>query len=72
MISEDLIKWLLKGDVSIQYQVNRDLLGNDSKKLQNKISEEGWGKRFLSFQNHDGHWGRGFYTPKWTSTHYTL
>ena len=66
MIENHLINWLLEGDV------NRDLLGKDCKTLQNKISKEGWGNRFLSKQNKNGHWGRGFYTPKWTSTHYTL
>ena len=30
------------------------------------------GRRFLRLQREDGHWGRGFYQPKWTSTHYTL
>ncbi|OGC38834.1 hypothetical protein A2Y85_05305 [candidate division WOR-3 bacterium RBG_13_43_14] len=69
------IEWLLKGDVSIQHQVHRDLLRSDAKillKLQNKIAKQGWGARFLSKQRADGHWGRGFYQPKWTSTHYTL
>ncbi|HEY9114090.1 MAG TPA: hypothetical protein VIN10_05280 [Bacteroidales bacterium] len=42
------IAWLLEGDVAKQYQVHRDLLGNDRKDLQNRISSEGWGKHFLS------------------------
>lgn len=33
---------------------------------------EGWGEQFLSYRNMNGTWGRGFYQPKWTSTHYTL
>jgi len=72
---EQLIEWLLNGDVSIQYQVHRDLLKSDLKiqeKLQRRIEKEGWGREFLSKQREDGHWGNGFYDPKWTSTHYTL
>jgi len=66
------MKWLLSGDVSIQYQVHRDLLDSDKKQLRNRISNEGWGARFLRKRNKYGHWGRGFYMPKWTSTHYTI
>ena len=40
--------------------------------LQNKIAIEGWGAKYLSLQNKNGHWGKAFYQPKWTSTHYTL
>ncbi len=70
-----IIDWLLKGDVSIQYQVHRDLLCSSvakQKHLQKRIKTEGWGARFLKRQNDDGHWGMTFYQPKWTSTHYTL
>jgi hypothetical protein len=67
-----LINWLLEGDVSIQYQVQRDLLGVDNPNLQARIANEGWGARFLSFRKEDGHWGQRFYQPKWISTHYTL
>lgn len=72
MIKQQIIDWLLEGDVSIQYQVWRDLLGVDKKKLQDSISNEGWGHKFLSKRNSDGHWGDKFYQPKWISTHYTL
>jgi hypothetical protein len=72
MNEKQIIEWLLKGDVSIQYQVHRDLLGDDRKDLQAKIADEGWGKKFLSEQNSNGHWGDRFYQPKWISTHYTL
>lgn len=72
MIKQQIIDWLLEGDVSIQYQVWRDLLGVDKKKLQDRISNEGWGHKFLSKRNSDGHWGDKFYQPKWISTHYTL
>ena len=67
-----LINWLLAGDVSIQYQVHRDLLNNNKNHLRDRISEEGWGAIFLKKRNKEGYWGRGFYQPKWTSTHYTI
>lgn len=72
MSNAQLIDWLLEGDVSIQYQVWRDLLGVDNKKLQKKIAQEGWGQQFLSSRKAEGHWGDRFYQPKWISTHYTL
>lgn len=72
MNENQIIQWLLKGDVSIKYQVHRDLLGDDRDDLQDRIANEGWGKKFLSKRNSSGHWGDRFYQPKWTSTHYTL
>lgn len=72
MHTQPIIDWLLEGDVSIQYQVWRDVLGVDKKKLQGRIAREGWGQRFLSKRHTDGHWGDKFYQPKWISTHYTL
>lgn len=72
MNSQETINWLLQGDVSIQYQVYRDLLGVERKDLSNSIARKGWGARFLSKRKSDGHWGQKFYQPKWTSTHYTL
>lgn len=68
----DVVEWLLQGDVSIQYQVHRDLLGSEHQSLWQRIEKEGWGARFLSCRAENGHWGRGFYQPKWTSTHYSL
>jgi len=67
-----VIHWLLQGDVSVQYQVHRDLLDRDRKDLQDRIATEGWGRQFLSRRHPDGHWGDRFYQPKWKSTHYTL
>ncbi|WP_420577724.1 hypothetical protein [Ekhidna sp.] len=72
MNNQELIEWLLRGDVSIQYQVYRDLLDAERPDLRMRIATEGWGARFLSKRNTNGHWGKRFYEPKWTSTHYTL
>ena len=69
---DSTIGWLLEGDVSIQYQTHRDLLGEARTDLRSRVATEGWGSEFLRRRNADGSWGHGFYQPKWTSTHYTL
>jgi len=71
-MDKNIIKWLLKGDVAIQYQTHRDLLGSNRDDLRASISSQGWGARFLACQNQDRHWGEKFYQPKWISTHYTI
>ncbi len=72
MTPQQILQWLLESNVSIQYQVYRDLRGEERPDLQRRIATEGWGAEFLSRQNEDGHWGQSFYQPKWISTHYTL
>jgi len=72
MKQNEIIKWLLEGDVSIQYQVQRDLLDSEQPGLRKRIEREGWGADFLARRLENGHWGRKYYQPKWTSTHYTL
>jgi hypothetical protein len=71
-IDDQIISWLLMGDVSIQYQVQRDLLGSELPALRERIAAEGWGAQLLQRRQDNGHWGRGFYQPKWISTHYSL
>jgi hypothetical protein len=74
--NNNIINWLLNGDVSIQYQVKRDLLNTSKKELedlQRRIPHEGWCKKYLSRRDaKTGLWGGGVYSPKWISTHYTL
>lgn len=75
MTPNTVIDWLLKGDISVQYQVYRDLLKSKKSivdQLQQNIPQKGWGKKLLSNRNSNGMWGGGLYNPKWTSTHYTL
>ncbi len=72
MPDDSILQWLLDGDVSIQFQTHRDLLGNARPDLQGRIATEGWGAQLLQARQPNGHWGRGFYQPKWISTHYTL
>ena len=69
---DSVVRWLLAGDVAIQYQVWRDLLGEDRRDIQSRIDKEGWGAALLARRHSDGTWGSGFYQPKWTSSHYTL
>lgn len=72
---QKIINWLLDGDVSIQYMTHKLLMNSDMgvlNELQRRIETEGYGARFLSCRNDNGHWGYWFYQPKWTSTHYTL
>lgn len=70
-----IVDWLLAGDPSIQLLTRRDLLGERGpglERVRNSIESAGWGRRYLAARRSDGHWGRGFYQPKWISTHYTL
>jgi len=72
MREDGVLDWLLTGDVAVRFQASRDLLDQDAGELQQLIAVEGDGAALLAARHPDGHWGRGFYQPKWTSTHYTL
>jgi len=76
MAHEDPINWLIEGDPAIRWQVMRDLLGASPrqwKREQAKVATEGWGWRLSERRDPTtGMWGGGIYTPKWTSTTYTL
>ncbi|HSK35072.1 MAG TPA: hypothetical protein VK903_16450, partial [Propionicimonas sp.] len=67
--------WLLEGDPSIRWQVLRDLTaasGPDVAAERARVATEGWGARLLAEQDPDGRWAGALYSPKWTSTTYTL
>jgi hypothetical protein len=67
--------WLLDSDPSIRWQVMRHLLDEPADVVaaeRARVATEGWGKRLLDLQTDDGQWGGGDYSPKWTSTTYTL
>ena len=75
MDSNETVNWLLEGDPSVRYQVFRDLLSKSDEeieKAQLAIATSGWGRKLLNLQDEKGLWGGGLYSPKWTSTHYTL
>ncbi|GAA4369839.1 hypothetical protein [Agromyces bauzanensis] len=73
-MTDAAIQWLLDEhtDVAVRYQAHRDLLGHDDMDLRRRIASEGDGAALLAARGANGHWGRGFYQPKWTSSHYTL
>jgi hypothetical protein len=75
MIEDSILQWLLQGDPAIRWQTQRDLTGASNKKVlqeQELVAKKGWGARLLSLQEPSGGWGGGIYSPKWTSTTYTM
>ena len=71
----DVIAWLMEGDPSIRWQTQRDLLDRAEttwKRERAKVATRGWGADLLRRQDPDGGWSNAVYSPKWTSTHYTL
>lgn len=70
--SPEVQQWLLAGDSAVQYQTWRDLHGEDRPELEQQVPHDGDAAAILAAQRPDGHWGLGFYQPKWTSSHYSL
>src|SRR5258705_11812657 len=79
--STDPIPWLLEGDPAIRWQTLRDLVGAGDrvvKRERDRVAREGWGARLLAQQGRAGAWAKGksgdggLYSPKWTSTTYTM
>jgi hypothetical protein len=70
----ELQQWLLEGDPAIRWRVLRwsDGSQRDVTRERGRVATDGWGARLLAAQNADGGWGDGVYSPKWTSTTYTL
>jgi hypothetical protein len=80
--------WLLDSDVSIRWQVMRDLLHAPECEWaaeRAKVEIEGWGARLLSYQDADGQWAGGSFVPTgfdprewkergqpWTATSFSL
>jgi hypothetical protein len=76
-----VIQWLLNGDPAIRWQALRDLVGAADATVERerrKVAREGWGARLLARQDPAGTWAGGhssdggLYSPKWTSTTYTM
>jgi len=73
--TDKVIQWLLDGDPAIRWQVLRDLVGAAERTVEHerrKIARDGWGARLLARQDPEGTWAGGLYSPKWTSTTYTM
>jgi len=73
--TDSTIDFLMSGDPAIRWQTMRDLLGAPEAEWraeQRRTLETGWGAQLLAQQDPEGTWGGGLYSPKWTSTTYTL
>jgi hypothetical protein len=79
--AQQTIEWLLKGDPAIRWQALRDLAGAPQRTVERerqKVVRDGWGARLLAKQDRNGRWAAGksgdggLYSPKWTSTTYTM
>lgn len=75
------IQWLLNGDPAIRWQTLRDLAGAGERTVErerSRVARDGWGARLLARQDPGGTWAGGLssdgglYSPKWTSTTYTM
>lgn len=67
--------WLLEGDPAIRWQVLRDLVEAGETVVEperRQVALQGWGAQLLSYQEPSGLWAGGLYSPKWTSTTYTM
>ena len=74
-VTDEVLEWLIAGDPAVRWQAERDLLDTDSTTWgasRSAVESDGWGRRLLDLQDPAGTWGGGIYTPKWTSTTYTL
>ena len=75
LASPEIIGWLLEGDPAVRWQVRHYLLDDDPADVsaeRARVATDGWGARLLDLQDPGGTWSRALYSPKWTSTHYTL
>jgi hypothetical protein len=79
--ADPTIRWLLDGDPAIRWQTLRDLAGGPERVVErerDKVARTGWGARLLAKQDRAGTWAGGkssdggLYSPKWTSTTYTM
>ena len=79
--TDGAIQWLLDGDPAIRWQTLRDLVGAAERTVERerrKVARDGWGARLLARQDPEGTWAGGLssdgglYSPKWTSTTYTM
>ena len=69
------LRWLLDGDAAIRWQTKRDLLDAPPAEVdaeRSLVATTGWGRSLLRHQDGSGRWAGGLYSPKWTSTTYTL
>ena len=71
----EILTWLLAGDPALRWQTMADLMGTPPEAVeveQRRVASQGWGAHLLARQAADGLWAGSLYSPKWTSTTYTL
>ena len=72
---DDVLSWLIAGDPAVVWQAQCDLMALPVatwSKTRRRVAREGWGAELLRHRSSDGTWGGGWYSPKWTSTFYSL
>jgi hypothetical protein len=72
---DGVLEWLLDSDPALRWQVMQDLVGAPADQVAReraRVAREGWGAELLAAQDPDGRWAGSLYSPKWTSTTYTL
>jgi hypothetical protein len=65
----------MSGDPAIRWQVLRDLDHEAPGVVEQErcqVAAVGWGARLLAVQDAEGTWAGQMYSPKWTSTTYTM
>ncbi len=75
MVELTALDWLLEGDPAVVWQTRRDLLDAPVEQweaVQRLVATEGWGAGLMAKREEGGRWDGGLYSPKWTSTTYTL
>lgn len=72
--ADQITDWLLESDPAIRWQVERDLLADPTVAIRTReqVSQTGWGADLLARQDAAGTWANALYSPKWTSSTYTL
>lgn len=73
--ADSTVQWLLDGDPAIRWQTLCDLVGVAERSVERerrKVARDGWAARLLARQDPEGTWDGGLYSPKWTSTTYTM
>jgi hypothetical protein len=73
--NRSVIGWLLDSDLSIRWQVMRDLIGAPDEEVaaeRAKVATEGWGARLLALQGAGGAWAGAAWNRGWDSTMHVL
>lgn len=72
---QSVVRWLLDADVSIRWQVMRDITDAPAETIaaeRARVASEGWGAMLLDRQRADGNWDDGAGMPQWWTNPYTL